>query len=168
MSENTTNTLPKGKEDVIVVDDGYRLIRVQNQLGEEIGKFRFNPTDFNMVNRYNEVADQFGEVVKPVADANITKDGEAADEDSVELLNEAEDKMIELMDYVLNCDSREAFFSKTHMFTPTDGVFYCEKVLESIENFVKIKFAAETKKVNARVAKHTANYRTGKHRRGDR
>ena len=168
MAETAKNALSRETEDVIVVDDGYRLIRVQNSLGEEIGKFRFNPTDINMVNRYNEIADQFEEIVKPLSDANITKDGEGADDDSVVLLNEAEDKMIELMDYVLNCDSREAFFAKTHLFTPTDGVFYCEKVLQSIEAFIKAKFEAETKKVNARVTKHTANYRTGKHRRGDR
>ena len=156
------------EEEVIVVDEGYKLIKVQNNLGELIGQFRFNPTDINIVNRYNEVADKFGGVVEPLENANITKDGEGGDEDSVKLLNEAEDRMIEMLDYLLNTDSRSAFFSRTHLFTPTDGKFYCENVIESVGTFISKKFDAELKKVSSRVEKHTHGYRTGKHRKGDR
>ena len=155
-------------EDVIVVDDGYKLITVKNSLGEVVGKFRFNPTDINIVNRYREISDQFQDVLKPLKDAEITAEGEAGDEQSVDLVNEAEKKMIELMDYMLNCDSREAFFSKTHLFTPTDGNFYCQNVFESIGQFISMKFDSEIKKMHSNIDKHTHGYRTGKHRKGSR
>lgn len=163
--DNVNNTVD---EDVIVVDDGYKLITVQNSLGEVIGKFRFNPTDINIVNRYREISEQFNDVLKPLKDAEITAEGEAGDEQSVDLINEAEKRMIELMDYMLNCDSREAFFSKTHLFTPTDGNFYCQNVFDAVGQFISKKFDSEIKKISSRVDKHTHGYRTGKHRKGDR
>lgn len=155
-------------EEVLVVDDGYKVIKVQNSIGEVIGKFRFNPTDINIVNRYNEISDQFGDVLKPLKDAEITEEGLAGDEKSVEIINEAEKKMIELMDYMLNCDSREAFFSKTHLFTPTGGNFYCQNVFEAIGGFISRKFDKEIEAMNNKIDKHVHGYRTGKHRKGDR
>lgn len=151
---------------VITIDDGSIDIPIQNQFGEKIGVFRFNPADINIVNRYNEVADQFGEVVKPLIDANISPEGEGEDDESVRLLNEAGDKMTDLMDYVLNGNSREAFFSKTHIFTPVGGMFYCEKVYDAIGTFISQRFASEVKRVNSRMNQHIHGYRTGKHARG--
>lgn len=102
----------------------------------------------------------------PLIDANISPEGEGEDADSVQLLNEAGDKMADLMDYVLNGNSREAFFAKTHIFTPVGGMFYCEKVYEAIGAFISQRFAAEVKRVNVRMNQHTHGYRTGKHAKG--
>ena len=157
---------PESMMPVITIDDGSIDIPIQNQFGEKIGVFRFNPADINIVNRYNEVADQFGEVVKPLIDANISPEGEGEDDESVRLLNEAGDKMTDLMDYVLNGNSREAFFSKTHIFTPVGGMFYCEKVYDAIGTFISQRFASEVKRVNSRMNQHIHGYRTGKHARG--
>lgn len=168
MSEEmkASQAVPENMMPVITIDDGSIDIPIQNQFGERIGVFRFNPADINIVNRYNEVADQFGEVVKPLIDANISPEGEGEDDESVQLLNEAGDKMADLMDYVLNGNSREAFFSKTHIFTPVGGMFYCEKVYEAIGTFISQKFATEVKRVNARMNQHIHGYRTGKHAKG--
>ena len=40
----------------IIVDDGSVTVPIKNQDGELVGEFRFRPTDFNIVNRYNKVA----------------------------------------------------------------------------------------------------------------
>lgn len=167
MDENKVLT-PEVPEEVIVVNDGRRRVRIQNQLGEEIGVFMFNPTDLNIVSRYNEVADQFQDVVKPLNEANITAEGEAEDEDSIAILNRAEAKMIELLDYVINGDSRSAFFGKVQIFSPSDGKFYCESVLSALGDYISMKFDKEIHAINSRVEKHTHGYRTGKHKKGDR
>ena len=169
MSETKT-TKPKtaAEEDFLVVDDGYIRIPVYNQIHEQIGLFKFNPTDVNIVNRYNEVAQKFADVVAPLQNTSITENGEAADEESVEALNLAEAKMIELFDYMLGTDSREAFFTHVHVFTPVNGNFYCENVFKSVGAFIEKKHNAEIKKIDARITKHTVGYRTGKHKRGDR
>jgi len=158
----------KPEEDILVVSDGYIRIPVYNQLKEQIGLFKFSPTDVNIVNRYNEVANKFDEVIQPLNDASITAEGEAADDESVAILNEAEDRMIELFDYLLGTDSREAFFSRVHAFTPIDGNFYCENVFKSLGAFLEKKYDKELNKLDARIEKHVHGYRTGKHRRGRR
>ena len=154
VTRSKTQTEP---EDILVVDDGYIRIPVYNQLKEQIGLFKFNPTDINIVNRYNEVAEKFGDVVKPLSDTSINETGEAADE-----------RMIELFDYMLGTDSKEAFFSQVHVFTPIGGNFYCENVFKAIGVYLEKKFSTEIKKIDARLDKHIHGYRTGKHKRGDR
>ena len=155
-------------ENLIVIDDGRIDVPIKNQFGEQTGLFRFNPTDLQMVNRYNEASSKFAEIVKPLVDLDISPDGTAETESAMAALNEAEDRLIELFDYVLDSDSREAFFKKTHAFTPTDGTFYCGKVFDAIGAFIAKKFDAETKRVDLRLQKHVHGYRTGKHWKGDR
>ena len=168
MSEDMKKTVPATTEnlDTIVIDDGAVKVAIQNQFGERIGTFRFYPTDVNIVNRYNEVSDQFETILAPLINANIGPEGEGEDASSVEILNEAGDKMIALMDYVLNANSREAFFSKTHIFTPMGGMFFCEKVYDAIGKYISKRFDAEVNRVNVRMKQHMHGYRTGKHAKG--
>ncbi len=173
MDENKIVEFPQTEtnqevENLIVIDDGCIDVPIQNQFGEQTGVFRFNPSDINIVNRYNETAEKFESVISPLVDANIDPNGEGADDESIRILNEAGEKMADLMDYVLNGNSREAFFSKTHIFTPVNGKFYCELVYGAIGAFISKKFDAEIRRLNARIDKHTHGYRTGKHKKGDR
>ena len=141
----------------MVIDDHKLPITVVNKAGEEIGVLRFDPTDVNMVKRYDEVADKFTAALQSIEGA-----------DGMDALNKAGDKIIEFLDYVLDGNSREAFFSKIHPLSPQNGRFYCEQVFEVIGAFIKQSFEAENVKINKRVAAHTHGYRTGKHARGDR
>ena len=157
---------PQEAEEVIVIkNDGKVRVRIQDEEGNKIGVFRFNPTDVAIVNRYNEVADKFSGIVRPLADAG--EDVEESDEDHMALLNEAQDKLLELMDYVLNGDSREAFFAMTHAFALTnEDKFYCEVVYEAVGEYIRQKFDARIKRLETRLSKHTHGYRTGKHKKG--
>lgn len=161
------NVIPE-VEDVIVVNDGRVNVRIQNTLGEQIGVFRFNPSDVNIVNRYNEIIEKFNDVVKGLNEADIDAEGNGTDDDSITLLNRAEEEMANLLDYMLDGDSKAAFFSKTHMFAPSNGVFFVENVVEGIGAYISRKMDAEVKKINRRVSTHTHGYRTGKHKKGDR
>ena len=105
----------------IVIDDGSVTVPIKNTNGELIGQFKFRPTDFNIVKRYNEVASKFGDVVKPLIDANIDPNGEGEDEESVKILNEAEGRLFELVDYMFDGNMAEAFFGKMNAFLPLEG-----------------------------------------------
>ena len=150
----------------IVVDDGSITVPIKNTNGELIGQFRFRPTDFNIVTRYNEVASRFADVVKPLIDANITPEGEGEDEESIKLLKEAEQRLFELIDYMLDGNMAEAFFGKMNAFSPVGGKFYCENALNAVGQFISRKFDVEIKQISARVSKYTHGYKTGKHRKG--
>ena len=166
MSEEKQKSVPVKETDALVVDDGYISVPVYNQLREEIGRFRFNPTDVNIVNRYKEVLGKFADVLTPLQNAGVDAEGVGTDPESVDRLNEAEDKMIELMDYILGGDSREAFFSQVHMFAPVNGKFYIENVFEQLGAYISRKFDTEINRLETRLGKHTHGYRTGRHRKG--
>ena len=155
-------------QDLFVVDDGFREIPVWNTLHEQIGTLRYNPTDLNIVNRYREIAGKFEKITKIAGQANISPEGVGEDRESIDILNEAEKELTEALDYLLQSDSKRAFFSVVNPFTPIDGVFYCENVMDQLRTFITRVFDAELEKVNARVSRQTHGYRTGKHRKGDR
>lgn len=152
----------------IVVDDGKVEVPICNTMGEKIGSFRFRPTDFNIVKRYNEVSSQFESVVEPLINANIDPEGEGADEESVKILSEAEGRLFKLVDYLFDGNASEAFFGKMNAFSPVQGKFYCENALNAVGQFISKQFDSEIKAVNARVQKYTHGYaaRTGKHKDG--
>ena len=84
----------------------------------------------------------------------------------VAVINKAQEELIEALDYVLASDSRKAFFAVTNPFSPCDGGFYCEKVIEQLGAFISKAFDTEIKKVSTRVGQQTHGYRSGKHRKG--
>ena len=51
---------------IITVDDGSRRVPIINADGEEIGAFRFHPTDLGIVERYNRLAEQFDAITAPL------------------------------------------------------------------------------------------------------
>ena len=161
MDEITNNQVEQNQTEqqplAIVLDDRKISVPVVNTLGEQIGVFRFDPTDIAMVDRYNEVAEKFTSALQNIESAG-----------GIDELNKAGDKIIEFLDYVLGGNSREAFFSTVHPLSPQNGHFYCEQVFEVIGKFIEKTFEAENKKIDERIAAHTHGYRTGKHARGDR
>lgn len=161
------NIKTNGVEELgIVVDDGSITVPIRNTQGEMIGHFRFRPTDFNIVKRYNEIAQKFGEVIQPLIDANIDANGEGEDEESVKILDKAETELFKLVDYMFDGNMAEAFFGKMHAFSPVDGHFYCENALAAVGQFISQRFDEETKQISDRVDKYTHGYRTGKHKNG--
>ena len=167
MDEVKTNAT-ESTENLFVVDDGYREIPIWNTIHERIGTLRYNPTDLNMVNRYKEISKKFSNITFKVKDANIAPDGSGDDADSMEILNKAEKELTEALDYLQQTDSKKAFFSVVNPFTPVNGVFYCENVMDMLRTFLEKVFDAELEKVNKRLATQTHGYRSGKHRKGDR
>lgn len=157
MNENTNTQTTQQQPLSIVVDDRKISVPVVNGSGEQIGVFAFDPTDVNMVTRYDEVSDKFAQALQ-----GIEKSG------GLDALNAAGDQIVSFLDYVTGGNSREAFFSKIHPLSPQNGRFYCEQVFEVIGAFIRQSFEAEGAMIGKRVSDHTHGYRTGKHAKGDR
>lgn len=144
----------------IVVDDGSQQVSIENQYGEEIGVFRFHPTDIGIVNRFNEMANEFDKVVEPLGETDIGADGTAneADTKAVEALNEAERRLYKIVNYIFGGDMASAFFGSMHPFSPVNGSFYCEVVLNMVGKYISEQFEAETAKYTKRIGKYTKGY----------
>lgn len=135
-------------DEFIVLDDGLKRVSIQNLDGEEIGVFKFRPTDFNIINRYNETISKFDEIFEPLS----------ADDAKEEAFKEAEKRLYEALDYVFGGNMAEAFFGAVSPFSPVKGRFYCEQAIEVLGDYIGKQFDAEVKKINKRVSKYTSKY----------
>ena len=164
--EKTTNTAALN----ITVDDGMRAVPITNNLGVEIGKFYFRPTDIGIIDRYNEIIEKVPDVFKPLENVNIKSDGTAGSDDEMQILKESETKLYELCDYLFNGNLSEAFFGSMHPFSPLEsGMFYCEHALDSVGKFIAAQFQRSVKGVEKRISGYTKGYKSapGKHRKAD-
>ena len=141
----------------IVVNDGSRRVPILNTNGEEIGSFRFHPTDLDIIARYNRMADGFDEIVAPLAALEGT-DGDEIDLSNplyIEALAEASRRMLAAVDELLGSDGAgAAFFGKMNPFSPVDGDFYCTGVLNALGAYIGSAFETETTKFSAKAKKY--------------
>ena len=145
----------------IVVDDGSQRVSIKNTYGDEIGVFYFRPTDFGIIERYNNLVSTFEHITEPLESVNIGVDGEAEGNTQAEAdaLKEAKERLYEAVNKLLGGNVAEAFFGTMHPFSPVNGRFYCENALENLGKYISAQFDAETAKFNKRVEKYTKKYK---------
>jgi len=145
----------------IRVDDGSRRVPIRNTNGDEIGVFIFRPTDLGIIDRFNAMADEFDRITEPLEKVNVKPDGtaDATDEEQVKALHEAEERLFKAIDRLFDGNASEAFFGKMNPFSPVNGKFYCEIMLEAVREFINGEFDAEAKRIDARIGKYTRKYK---------
>lgn len=145
----------------IQIDDGMRRVPIENMVGQEVGVFYFRPSDIGILERYEKMLPQFDEILKPLENVSIGKDGEAADPsdtETVEVLREATKKINDLLDELFDGNFAEAFFGKMNPFSPVGGRFYCEGAIEAVGNYIEQTFGAEAEAMSEHVSKYTRQY----------
>ena len=141
----------------ISVDDGSRRVPILNMDGEEIGAFRFHPTDIGIIDRYNRMAEQFDAITEPLEGLNLAEDGSAdlTAPEVVGALGEAEKRLYEAVNGLFGSDgAAEAFFGTMHPFSPVNGEFYATQVLQRVGEFIGAQFATETNAMSKKAKKY--------------
>lgn len=141
----------------ITVDDGSRRVPIMNMDGEEIGAFRFHPTDIGIIERYNRMAEQFDAITEPLDGLDVPEGGEMAltDPKLVNALGEAQGRLYDAVNRLFASDgAAEAFFGKMHPFSPVNGEFYATQVLEKVGAFIGAQFDTETKAMSKKAKKY--------------
>lgn len=127
------------------VDTGSVLINVDDK-GEIIGQFRFNPSDMDIVRRYETVVDALNAIT-------ISEDA-GADE-----LLKISDEIKKQFDYLLNYNVSEGIFAKCNPFSMTaGGDFYFENVLDGIAGLIEKTTNQRIEKKRKKIEKATAKY----------
>lgn len=148
-------------KNVIRIDDGLRRVSIENMAGQEVGVFYFRPTDVGIIGRYDKLIGQFDEILKPLEDANLNREGEAADpadEATSKAIAVATDKLNALLDELFDGNFSEAFFGKINPFSPVGGRFYCEAAIEMVGKYIEKEFGAEAVKMNDHISKYTSQF----------
>ena len=141
----------------ITVDDGSRRVPIMNMDGEEIGAFRFHPTDIGIIDRYNRMAEQFDAITEPLEGLNVPENGQmdVTDPALSAALGEAEKRLYAAVNGLFGSeDAAAAFFGKMHPFSPVNGEFYATQVLQRVGEFIGAQFDTETKAMSKKARKY--------------
>lgn len=133
----------------IIVDNGQELFTIKNKQGKILGEIWMNPTDMEIVKRYDQTA------------RNLEKISEAVDADKPEeeILYELEERVKHEIDYLFNAEVSESFFSITSPFTVlASGEFFIENVINAIGAVLEAKTGERMSRIKARVSKYTEKY----------
>lgn len=133
----------------IIVDSGFEEFEVTDKRGRIYGTVQFNPSDMNLINRYEDVAEKMAALSDDVPD----------DADVVEAKKMCEKKVYDLIDYLFDAPVANVFFAVTSPFSPlASGDLYVESVLNALSDKIEQYTGKRVDKVQAKVNKYAAKY----------
>lgn len=131
----------------IVINDGYKTYDIENQDGKLLGRFSFNPSDTNIIHRHATVVEALEKLKIPEG------------EDVASTLGDIEKVLYEKINYLLDADVAESFFSIMGPLSPlASGQFFIESVLDAIGQAIQAETGERVKKINGKISKHTSKY----------
>lgn len=137
----------------IQIDDGTREYSIQNRFGKEICKIHFRPADWSILDRYDEMKNNFSEIIGPLQTVAINADGTAAEEEGIETLRRADHAFRAMLNKLLDADDADGIFRTRNPFASVGGRFFAENVLDAIGALITSAFDAEAKASAQRMQK---------------
>ena len=136
---------------VIKINDGLKTYDIVNQDDKLLGSFSFNPSDTNIIHRHAEVVEALEKLELNIS-AKAETDGIA------EAFKEVEAVIYEKINYLLDANVADTFFSIMGPFSPlANGQFFIETVLDAIGQAINAETGARVKKINSKIQKHTSH-----------
>ena len=145
--------MEKGKNTAVqlVVEDGSRRYELRNTRGDVVGEFAISPTDIGIFERFAAMQQELEGIAEPfeaLEDAgNMTA--------FVAATSAAREKLCAAIDSMFGREGTAArLFGSVHPFTPVDGRFYFDRVLEAVGAQIDAMFESEAEKFARRVGKY--------------
>ena len=132
----------------ITFNTGAKSYEIVDQDGNELGVFRFIPSDAGILKRYKEAAAFFS----GINDRIKNKDFE-------EILPELEKEAGEKIDLLFGASVSESFFKITSPFTIIDsGETFAEQIITVIGGIIEKELSERENKQQARIDEYVAKY----------
>lgn len=130
------------------VETGAVTVNVEDERGEVIGSFDFNPSDSNILSRYSKVVDFFNA---------ITFDSNAPDEEQIAQMDKLNSDIKAQFDYLLGYNVSEGLFGLCGPLTVTkSGDFFFEQVMEGVGGIIEKVTKKRLDKKMAKIRKAVA------------
>ena len=142
------------KKNVIVIDDGTRELILKNQFGTVICKLHIRTGDLSFMDRYTEMMNDLGDVVKPLSSVNLNADGTAGFDAEWAVIKQVEADLMKRLSALFDTDEVSAIFKHRHMFSSIGGEFFVEKVLAALGAEINEAIKQETELSKQRMSKY--------------
>ena len=136
-----------GENYEIRVSTGKITVPIIDSDGETVGKITFNPTDVDILKRYEKVIDALNAITVP----------DGADADAIFTVS---DELKRQVDFLLGYPVSEEIFGRCNPLTLTDtGDFYIEAVLAGIGELLEQITKQRIERKKAKIRKAAAPYK---------
>lgn len=142
--------------DIVLSHDLLDTVRIKDHTGKTLSEFAFNPSDANIIDRYDQFVSGFDTLRDEIA-AYEKSDGDYDKlKDKLRRINE---EIYRQFNYLLNGDVADSIFSVMGPLSPLpNGDYYFVFIIEQIGNKIQNVTGARMKKMDMKIRKHTAKY----------
>ena len=145
--------------DIILSKDILETVRIKDHTGQVLSEFSFNPSDANIVDRYDEFINNFESLRDEIVayEESNEKSGDYDKErEKLHLINK---KIHEAINRLVNADVADSIFSVMGALSPLpSGDYYFTFILDQIGKKITNATGARMQKIEMKVKKHTAKY----------
>ena len=138
----------------ITIDDGTKAYDLVNKFGKKICTVYFRPSDLSIIDRYKKVQSSLQEITEPLLNVDINADGTAAFETGWDALKQAEDKLIDKLDWLFDMEDARSIFATRNPFSSVGGRFFCAAVLDALGQLIEQEVNKEVKASQERMAEY--------------
>lgn len=137
----------------LIIEDGLKVYDLSNKAGKVYGQIVFNPSDTNIVKRYEEALTGIQNIISMV---EKSKDEMNQKNPFIDIDPMVYQNINSLLD---NDQAAELIFSVCGPFTPLpSGQFYIESVYLAIGQLIEKETGSRLKRIDSKVKKYTGKY----------
>lgn len=141
--------------DIILKKEVYETVLIKKYDGKILSEFSFNPSDSNIVDRYEEFANGLNALENVISQYEKEKNYEK----TKEMLKKINSIIFEKVNELLNEDAADSIFKVMGPLTPLpSGDYYFVFIIEQIGNKIQNATGQRVKKIEMKIKKHTAKY----------
>lgn len=145
--------------DIILSKDILETVRIKDHTGKILSEFSFNPSDANIVDRYEEFVNGFEALRDEIVayeEANEKSGDYDKEREKLYLINK---KIHESINHLVNADVADNIFSVMGALSPLpSGDYYFTFIVEQIGQKIQNATGARMEKMDMKIRKHTAKY----------
>ena len=145
--------------DIILQKEVYETVSIKRHDGKVLSEFSFNPSDANIVYRYEEFETGLKELADKISVYEKANENNSEREKTYNMIREISKEIYHKVNVLLNADVAENIFSVMGPLSPLpSGDYYFMFIIEQIGNKIQNATGQRVKKMEMKIKKHTAKY----------
>lgn len=145
--------------DIILQKEVFETVCIKKHDGTVLSEFSFNPSDSNIVTRYDDFVDGLKELIDKINNYEKENENKSNHEKAKKMLEEIDKEIYFKVDDLLNASVAGYIFSVMGPLSPLpSGDYYFVFIIEQIGNKIKNATGQRVKKIEMKIKKHTGKY----------
>ena len=145
--------------DIILQKEVYETVCIKRHDGKVLSEFSFNPSDANIVERYDDFLAGMQELSEKIKKYEFSKEKSLELDETKKALKEITNEICQKVNQLLNEDVSDNIFNVMSPLSPLpSGDYYFIFIVDQIGHKIRNATGQRIKKIETKVKKHTTKY----------